>query len=166
MDKVVKSKRGLELVISHSSGYETSSEKFLCYILSDQVWWCNVKRFLSYSKNYICKFMQVNSWHHKLFHFYLSFWICKVWKGREKITKIWISWKQKELFRWNKNFFVVFKELLFEEKIKIWKKTADISFNNYMLGHDKLISCLANNYKNSHCDAFYLPQKYWCTFFS
>ena len=139
---------------------------FICYILSDQVWWCNVKQFLSYSKNYICKFMQVNSWHHKLFHFYLSFWICKVWKGREKITKIWISWKQKELFRWNKNFFVVFKELLFEEKIKIWKKTADISFNNYMLGHDKLISCLANNYKNSHCDAFYLPQKYWCTFFS
>ena len=25
----------------------------------------NVKQFLSYSKIYICKFMQVNSWHHK-----------------------------------------------------------------------------------------------------
>ena len=35
-------------------------------------------------KNYICKFMQVNSWHHKLFHFHLSFWIWKVWKEREK----------------------------------------------------------------------------------
>ena len=24
-----------------------------------------------------------------------------MWKGREKATKIWISWEQKELFRWN-----------------------------------------------------------------
>ena len=51
---------------------------FISYILSDLVWWCNIKWFLSYSKNYICKFMQANSWHHKLFHFHLSFWICKV----------------------------------------------------------------------------------------
>ena len=58
-------------------------------------------KFLSYSKYYICKFMQANSWHHKLFHFHLSFWIWKVWKGKEKITKIWISWGWKELFRWN-----------------------------------------------------------------
>ena len=27
---------------------------------------------------------QVNSWHHKLFHFQLSFWIWKVWKGKKK----------------------------------------------------------------------------------
>ena len=47
----------------------------------------DVKRFLSYSKNYICKFMQANSWHHKLFHFYLSFWVWKVWKRKEKIQK-------------------------------------------------------------------------------
>ena len=32
MDKVIKNKRGLELVTSRSSGYETSSEKFL-YLL-------------------------------------------------------------------------------------------------------------------------------------
>ena len=60
--------------------------KFL-YILSDQVWWCNIKQLLSYFKNYICKFMKANSWHHKLFHFHLSFCIWKVWKGREKIQK-------------------------------------------------------------------------------
>ena len=24
---------------------------FISYVLSDQVWWCNIKRFLSYSKN-------------------------------------------------------------------------------------------------------------------
>ena len=29
MDKFIKNKRGLELVTNHSSGYETSSEKFL-----------------------------------------------------------------------------------------------------------------------------------------
>ena len=60
---------------------------------------------MSYSKNCICKFMQVNLWHHKLFHFHLSFWIWKLWKRREKITKKWISRERKELFRWNKNTF-------------------------------------------------------------
>ena len=29
VDKIIKNKRGLELVISRYSGYETSSEKFL-----------------------------------------------------------------------------------------------------------------------------------------
>ena len=62
----------------------------------------DIRQCLSYSKNYIGKFMQANSWYHKLFHFHLCFWIWKVWKGREKITKIWISREQKELFRWNK----------------------------------------------------------------
>ena len=65
----------------------------------------DVKQFLSYSKNYICKFMPTNSWHHKLFHFHLPFWIWKVWKGREKIIKVWKSRERKELFRWNKNHF-------------------------------------------------------------
>ena len=76
---------------------------FISYIISDQVWYCTIKRFLSYSKNYTCKFMQANSWHHKLFHFHLFFWIWKVWKGRGKIIKIWISREQKKLFRWNKS---------------------------------------------------------------
>ena len=29
--------------------------------------------------------MQANSWHHKLFHFHLYFWIWKVWRGRENL---------------------------------------------------------------------------------
>ena len=62
----------------------------------------DIKRFLSYSKNYICKFMQANLWHHKLFHFNLPW---TVWKGRGKITKFWVSWEQKELLRWNKKYF-------------------------------------------------------------
>ena len=36
IDKIVKNKRGLELVTSCYSGYETNSEKFLYYVLSDK----------------------------------------------------------------------------------------------------------------------------------
>ena len=106
MEKVIKSKRGLELATSRSSGYEPSSENsFICNILSDQVWWCNIRLLLSYFKNYICRFVQANSGYHKLFHFHLSFCIWRVWKVRKKITKIWISRERKELFRWNKKHF-------------------------------------------------------------
>ena len=82
-----------------------------------------ILQFLNYSKKYTCKFMQDNSWHHKLFHFHLFFSIWKVWKGRGKITKTWISREWKELFRWNKkHFFTVFEGLSFGKKIKLWKK--------------------------------------------
>ena len=81
---------------------------FISYILSVLVWWCNIKWLLSYSKNYSCKVMQASSWHHKLFHFHLFFWVWKVWKGRGKIRKIWVSWEQKELFRRNKKHFSEF----------------------------------------------------------
>ena len=103
MNKVIKNKRDLELVLSCSSGYQKSS--FISYILSDQVWWCNTKRLLSYFENCICKFMQTSSWHHKLLYFHLSFFIWKVWKGREQIAKVWIVWGQKELFWWNNKQF-------------------------------------------------------------
>ena len=63
--------------------------------------------------------MQVSSWQYKLFHFYLSFWIWKVCKRREKITKNWISREEKELFRWNKKHFSeFFKGLSFGEKLE------------------------------------------------
>ena len=78
------------------------------YILSDPVWWFNIKRFLSYSKNYTCKFMEANSWHHKLFHFHLSFWIWKVWKGREKITKFEYLENEKSFLDEIKNIFSQF----------------------------------------------------------
>ena len=88
IDKIIKNIRGLELVTSGYSGYETSSENsFISYVLSDQVWLYNIKRFLSYSKIYICKFMEANLWH-ELFHIHLPFWIWTVWTGTEKITKI------------------------------------------------------------------------------
>ena len=49
----------------------------------------------------------------KLFHFHLSFWIWKVWKGSDKKPKSWISPKRKE-------FFIVLVGLSFGEKID-WK---------------------------------------------
>ena len=55
---------------------------------------------MSYSKNYICRFTQANLWHHKLLHFHLPFWVWKMWKGRERITKNWICQERKELFWW------------------------------------------------------------------
>ena len=73
--------------------------------------------------------MQANSWHHKLFHFHSYFWIWKVWKGREKITKTRISRERKKLFRWNKKHFSqLLKGYHLVKKCKFNKKIADTSF--------------------------------------
>ena len=106
MNKVAKRKRGLELVTSCFSGYKTQVQKnsFISYILSDQIWWCNIKRCLIYSKNYICIFMEANLWH-KLFHFHLSFWIWEVWKGRKKLQKFEYLENEKSFLDEIKNIF-------------------------------------------------------------
>ena len=54
--KFMKNKRGLELVTSCSSGHKRSSKKFLYIsdVLPDQIWCCNIKQFLIYSKSCIC----------------------------------------------------------------------------------------------------------------
>ena len=109
MDKVIKNKRGLELVTCRSSGYETSSKNFfISYILYDQGWWCNTKQFLSYSKYCTCKFMQANSWHRKLFYFHLSLWIWKVWK-EEKLQKFEYLENEKSILDEIKNIFQFLK---------------------------------------------------------
>ena len=101
-----QNKRGLELVTSCFLGYESSLENFL-YLLHIiwKVWWSNIKQLLSYFKNYICKFMHANSWHHKLFHFHLSFCIWKVWKGGEKIQKFEYLVNEKSFLDETKNTF-------------------------------------------------------------
>ena len=120
VDKVIKNKRGPELVTRHSSGYETSSENsFTSYTLSDQVWRCNIKWFLSYSKNYAYKFMQANSWHHKLFHFHLSFRTWKVWKG-VKIQKLKYLENEKNFLDEIKNIFHSFWRTIMWWKNKYW----------------------------------------------
>ena len=63
---------------------------------------------MGYSKYYICKFMQVILWHHKLFHFHLSFWIWKVGKGREKLQKFEYLENEKSFLDEIKNIFYSF----------------------------------------------------------
>ena len=98
MDKVIENKRGLELVPSCSSGYEASSEKFLYLLVIPCLTKFDIKRLLSYFKNCILKFMQTSSWHHKLFHFHLSFFIWRVWKEWGKLQKFEYLEKEKSFF--------------------------------------------------------------------
>ena len=46
MDKVIKNKRGLELVtVALQVTKQVHKNFFISYTLSDQVWWCNIKWF-------------------------------------------------------------------------------------------------------------------------
>ena len=118
----MKNKRCLELVTSCSSGYKTSSQKFISYILSDQVWWCNIEWFLSYSKNYTCKFMQANSWHHKLFT--CSFESGKRRKEEEKLLKFEYLEEEKSFLDEIKNIFHSFWRAI------IWLKNKNLIKNS------------------------------------
>ena len=47
--KIMKNKRGLELVFFMLQN-KFKKVSFINVVLPDQVWWCNIKHFLSYSK--------------------------------------------------------------------------------------------------------------------
>ena len=65
MDKIVKNKRGLELITTLSLCCKTWLEKYFFSDLSPgQFWWFSTKGFLSYFKHFIWKFMQANSQGH------------------------------------------------------------------------------------------------------
>ena len=90
-------------------------KKKICisYFLSDQVWQCNIKQFLSYSKitpANLCKPI------HDIINY--STYICsfesgKCGKEEEKLQKF-------EYLENGEIFFAVFEGLSFGEKIKIW----------------------------------------------
>ena len=117
---------------------QVQNNSFISYVLPDQVWWCNINRFLSCSKNYICQFMQVNLWRHKLFQYHLPFWIWKVWKGRGKSTKIWISWDKKSLLDKMKNIFHSFWRPI------IWLENKTLTKNS---GHKLSTLCQFSNHQ-------------------
>ena len=77
----------------------------ISYVLSGQIWWYNIKRFLSYSKNYICKFMQTNSWHHKFSASICPFESGKCGKKGEKLYKLEYLENQKSFLDEIKNIF-------------------------------------------------------------
>ena len=69
------------------------------------------------------KFMQANSWHHKLFHFHLFFWIWKVWKGSGYHKNLNIS-RTKSFLDEIKKKNSVFDGLPFGEKNKNFRKNS------------------------------------------
>ena len=106
---------------------QVQENSFISYVLSDQVWWCNIKLFLSCTKitsANLCK---------PIYDINYSTSICpfvskKCGKEGKKLQKF----KYLELFRWNKKHFSVFEGLPFGEKIKIWQKIADTSFKTFV----------------------------------
>ena len=94
--------------------------------MSDQLWWYNIERFLSYFKIYICKFMQANSWH-KLFHFRLSFWICNAWKGKKLQRFEYLENEKSFLDEIKKKNHIFWRAIIWRKK-KLIKKIAVTSF--------------------------------------
>ena len=118
MYKVIKNKRGLELMTSPSSGYKISSK------LSDQIWWCNIKPFLSYSKNYLaanlCKPM------HDIINY--SFSICpfeylKSGKEEEKIEKFKYLENKKNFLDEMKNIYSFWRAIICWKNKNLMKQT-------------------------------------------
>ena len=78
---------------------------FNSYILPDQICWCNLKQFLSYSKKYTCRFMKANS---DIINYSTS--ICpfepgKCGKEEEKLQKIEYLKNEKSFLDEIKNIF-------------------------------------------------------------
>ena len=58
MNRIIKNKRAWnEWPVVLQVTKQVQKNSFTSYVLSYQVWWCNIKWFLSYSKSYISKFM-------------------------------------------------------------------------------------------------------------
>ena len=89
------------------------------YYISDQVWWYNIKWFLSYSKNYTCQLMQAVSWYHKFSASIFPFESWKSGKEVEKLQKYEYLENEKGFLDEVKNIFHSFEGLSFAEKIKI-----------------------------------------------
>ena len=93
----------------------------LLVILSGQIWWCDIKQFLSYSKNYTCKSMQANSWHHKLFCFHYSSELGKCGREEEKLQKLEYLENEKSCLDEIKNTFHSFWRAI------IWWKNENLT---------------------------------------
>ena len=126
--KIIKNKRGLELVTSGSSTYKTSSKRFIylwCityYQFKFHVIWSGFWVIPKITSANLCKLI------HDIINyptFICPFESAKCGKEGKKNTKIWISGENKKLFRGNKKpFFIIFNVLSCGEKIK----KADTSF--------------------------------------
>ena len=103
MVKVIKNKRPGPVGLQATK--QVHKNFFLSYILSDQVWWCNTKQFLSYSNYYTCKFMKPT---HDIINYSTS--ICpfvsgKYGKEEEKLQKFEYLEKERSFLVKIKNIF-------------------------------------------------------------
>ena len=126
MNKVIKNKRGLELVTGHSSGYKTSSEKFLysLYIIwPSLMMWCKAV-FLVIPKitsANLCKSI------HDIINYFTS--ICpfesgKCGKERKKLEKFEYLVNEKYFLHEIKNIFHSFRGTI------IWRKNKNLIKNS------------------------------------
>ena len=127
MDKVIKNKRGPELVALQVTKKERKNF-FVSYVLSDQVWWCNIKRFLSYSKNYTCKFSKPI---HDIIHY--STFTCLLESG--KCGKEGENYKNLNILR-TKRAFSIRWNYSFWRAIIWWKIKNLIKNSGHKLKHN------------------------------
>ena len=130
MEKVIKNKRGFELVTNCSSGYKISSEKFLHYFyIIYYIYYIYLTNFndVIYSGVWVIPKITAANLCKPIHDIINSTSICPFESGKcqkegkklQKFEYLNIS-RTKELFRWYKKDFIVFKALSFGEKIKIW----------------------------------------------
>ena len=124
MDKVIKNKRGLTLVTSHSSGYKSSSQKIVYYILSDQVWLYNIKRFFGlfqklHKQIYACQFM--TSWIIPLPFVLLNL---ESLEREVKLQQFNYLENEKSILKWNKKHFHNFGRAI------VWWKNKNLIKNS------------------------------------
>ena len=81
---------------------------------------------MSYSKNFICKFMQATSWYDKLFHFHLSFLIWKCGKGKKQQKSEHLE-NEQSFFDETKTFYFT---KYFWKAIIWWKKKWNFDTNS------------------------------------
>ena len=92
--------------------------------------------------------MQANSWHHKLFHFHLSFLVWKVWKGK-KYKKLNISRTKTAFEMKKKNIFHRFwRAIIWWKNINLIKKTKSRSLIQ-TLTHKKILIELSEHCFNA-----------------
>ena len=114
---------------------------------------------MSYSKTYICYFMQDSSYLHNYSSFIWPFESEKRGKEGEKITKTWISHRTKRTFQMKlKPIFIIFEMLFFGKIYKI----EDTNFKNisalFLISHRiSLISVFM--FSNETLKPFTYPKK-------
>ena len=120
MEKVIKNKKSLELVTSHSSGHKTNSEKFL-YLF--KYFLIKFEDIMLSSFWVIPKITSANLY--KSIHDIINYstYACTFESGKcgeegKKLQKFEYFENKRSFLDEIKTFFIVFKGLLFSERIK------------------------------------------------